>query len=610
MNKETADRTGATPYDPLSIWLDRPEVVSAAIDQGLHTFERDFSTRLVGYAYFRTDRLGGALVSRDGRLIHANDHFLAAIGEDAIDPAVLEQALSSGRMLVAPAGQVDQGVSPAAMAYGPLPLARDWSLPGALLDHLDRPGVAAVVLGVTTTNALEALTDACASFGMTPAERRVVTALIMTGNLPDAARRSGLRYDTARKMVATILRRLEIPRQSALIERLLKLSLGVWPEGRQGDAVLSDTWGLTARQGAIAYRISVGMSRQEAARASGVSEAVAKKELSAVFETLGISSAAALTRFVTEARALSMLADAVGADALEREEALEPLRLLPRSSGGQIAVSDYGARSGKPVLVLHSSSSSRPVSRRLVRALHRRGYRPIAIDRPGFGLTDALPGGRPADPFAAACADIALVLEALKIDRLPIIARGGAQVALALAAQRPDLMEQVVLVNPDPPTRPQGDRKGTFDAVKRLYLSHPELIEKFALTLANHVTIARTRDVIDRLIKDSPVDQAAMADPLNYADFVRSVRMFTSGRVAGYIAEQAAMTRLDPPPLADAAGWRVLIGAHDSLHDPAVVEAYWRRMLPGADFTTIADGGRFIAMTHAEAVVAALDGAG
>lgn len=609
MNKQTADRTGAAPYDPLSIWLDRPEVVSAAIEHGLRVFERDLSTGLIGYAYFRADRLGAALVARNGGVIRANEPFHKAVGEGAIDPAALSQAIEERRTLIAPAGVQDAG-APAAMAYGPVEVAQGWSLPPDLADGLNEPGVAGVVLAVATSHALEALSDACGSFGMTPAERRVVSALILTGNLRDGAERAGLRYDTARKMVGALMRRLEIPRQQALVEKLLKLSLGVWPAGREGDAVLTDTWGLTPRQGALAYRIAVGMSRTEAARAAGVSEAVAKKELGAIFETLGVASASGLTRFVTEARALSMLTDAVGTDSLAREEAIEPLRLLARPGGGQIALSDYGPRSGRPVLVLHSSSASRPAPRRLLKALHARRWRPIAIDRPGFGLSDPLPGPRPADPFAAAVGDIALVLEALRIPRLPVIARGGAQVALALARERPDLIGRVVLVNPDPPTRPTGGRKGVFEAVKRLYLAYPDLIERFAHTLANNVTMDRARGVLARTIEGSAADQAAMADPLNYADFVRSIRMFTSGRVAGYIAEQVAMTRLDPPPLPGAADWAVLQGAQDSLHDAAGVEAYWRRILPDAAFTTIADGGRFIAMTHAEAVVAALEGAG
>ncbi|MDP1632551.1 MAG: alpha/beta fold hydrolase [Caulobacter sp.] len=593
----------ASPSDPLAIWLEAPDALSAQMARGARPFEPGFDLRAVGYAYIQSDRLAAAVVNRDGRLLYGNASFLASVGQDAVDPAAIAEALAGGRRLVAAS---ISAIGPVTIAYGPIEIARRWRLPPDVAEALDRPGGVAALLAVTTTGALEALTDACESFGLTTAETRIITGLILSGNVRDAARRAEVRYDTARKVVFTVMRRLGINRQSALIERLVKLSLGIWPTGREGDAVLADTWGLTPRQGALAYRLSVGMSRAECARAVGVSDAVAKKELAAAFTTLGVDTASGLTRFVTEARALSLLTDALDGDEIEGQDALEPLRIVLRPGGGQVAFSDYGPRTGVPVLVLHSSSSSRPVPRRLVRALQTEGFRPVAIDRPGFGLTDPRPDHRQTDPFDAACADVALVCETLQIDALHVIARGGAQVALALARLRPDLLRRVLLVNPDPPTRPHDARNGVFAAVKQLYATFPDLIERFATTLARHVSLDRARQVIDRLTDGSKVDQQAMMDPLNYGDFVRSIRMFTTGRVAGYVAEQIAMTRSDPAPFKTSSDWRVYLGAEDSLHDPRVTEAYWRGILPAASITIFGDGGRFIAMTHPAEIVRGL----
>src|SRR6185312_9257258 len=107
----------------------------------------------------------------------------------------------------------------------------------------------------------------------------------------------------------------------------------------------------------------------------------------------------------------------------------EPLRMMPRADGTRIAWSDYGPASGKPVLVVHSSMTSRPVSRALVTALQAAGVRPIAIDRPGFGMSDPFPGMEPGrhDPFAVAARDVASLCRKLKIASLDVVARGGAQ---------------------------------------------------------------------------------------------------------------------------------------------------------------------------------------
>jgi hypothetical protein len=53
----------------------------------------------------------------------------------------------------------------------------------------------------------------------------------------------------------------------------------------------------------------------------------------------------------------------------------------------------------------------------------------------------------------------------------------------------------------------------------------------------------------------------------------------------------------------------VLLGASDVLYEPEVVLAYWRERLPGAAFQVVADGGRFLAMTHPHLVVKALNAA-
>jgi hypothetical protein len=52
----------------------------------------------------------------------------------------------------------------------------------------------------------------------------------------------------------------------------------------------------------------------------------------------------------------------------------------------------------------------------------------------------------------------------------------------------------------------------------------------------------------------------------------------------------------------------VLIGAHDTMHDTAHVERYWREVLPDTPFERIAGAGRFLAMTHTEHVIRALVG--
>jgi len=64
-----------------------------------------------------------------------------------------------------------------------------------------------------------------------------------------------------------------------------------------------------------------------------------------------------------------------------------------------------------------------------------------APDLPGFGGSDPVPGVADADQWACAMADL---LDSLRQRRIDVLAQGaGAQVALALVAQRPELVRRI-----------------------------------------------------------------------------------------------------------------------------------------------------------------------
>lgn len=593
--------------DTLDAWLNHHEALTASIRAGSRGFEAGLDDVAAGYALMRTGRLGGAVLDRKGGILHASARFREIDGPALLDADLIEEVISQRRGRTSfPESAPDVGR--VAIAYGPPDQARSWALPPEVREAIDLPGAAVVVLTVATMSMDAAVEDACRAFGLTDLQTRVAMGLVRTGDARGAGRVAGVAYETARKTLADAMRRVGAARLSGLIERLVRLSFGVWPVGRGGEAVLTHVWGLTPRQAILALRLSEGLTRAEAARAAGISEAVAKKDLDVVFTTLGVGTAAALARAVTEARALALLTDATHGALEAADDFIEPLSLFLRPCGAQVAYSDYGPRSGQPVLVLHSSSSCRPVPSRLVHALQAAGFRPLALDRPGFGLTDP-PADRAAwraDPFAAAVDDIRLFCRRLKLDRVDIVARGGAQVAVAMHERAPELMRRVVLVNPDPPTDGRAPGHGPVGAVKEAFFRHPDLIEKLAATLAGWLGAGQGRRMVERVAESSPPDAAVMADPRNLSDYMRGFRLFATGRVAGYVAEQTAMTRWASLGLSGAGHWRILVGGHDRMHHPPQVQAFWRDVLPDAHQRLVEDGGRFLAMSHASLVAETL----
>ena len=151
----------------------------------------------------------------------------------------------------------------------------------------------------------------------------------------------------------------------------------------ESDQFLSIAYGVSERQMRIAGMIANGDTRAEVAVALGISEALVKKELAVVYAALDVTTAPALARAMIELRLLAIAASLGDGDDRFPEAAHRTLSITARD-GRRIMASDYGPRQAPPVLVLHSSMTSRPVNRALVEALQNGGFRPVSMDRPGF----------------------------------------------------------------------------------------------------------------------------------------------------------------------------------------------------------------------------------
>lgn len=556
---------------------------------------------------FDPQSLTMAVLESDGRVRAASHLFAQEQGERYIDTDLVARALRSGTPIVTPvAVETHSGAESVIFVYASARLAQSqWRLPPDLIEGAQDGRV--VVL--TTLSARSGpLERACAAFGLTVSQTRLVQAVVRAGSIKAAAETLGISHVTGRETLSEIYRRTGARRLPELVGLLSGMAFGLLPSPADHSSLLVDVWGLTAKQASIALLVASGAAREEAARTLGLSVAVVRKDLEQVFAALRVASASELARTVTTIGALGALLGATGGRVAFADPRAEPLRLLPRSDGSRIAWSDYGPMGGKPVLVVHSSMTSRPVPSGLVAALQARGFRVLSVDRPGFGLSDPVPGLRAGehDPFDAAARDVVTLLDALKLSRIDILARGGAQAVLALARRAPERLGKVLLVNPDPHTGSDAHRHGPLGAFKEAYSRRPELIGTFARLVAGSLTRERTHRMLRQSMRGSPPDERAVADPAMVDDYWRSVRMLANGRIEGYVNEQVAIVRNGKPdPAPGLTHWSVLIGTYDTMHDPAHVERYWRDVLPDSRFERVHGAGRFLAMTHTAAVIEA-----
>jgi len=550
----------------------------------------------------RSERLSAAVLDRRARPLHADGLF----AEPDVELAATIDSLPAareGRVVVFdwrhPSGQ-DMPV-----AFAPVAAASQWRLPAAARAALVRTGASSLLLTAGSWRAEGALEETCAAYGVTPGQARLVAALVREGDLRTAADSIGITYATARTLTADAMARMGVRKLTALITRVIHHTFGVLPSDHQAEDLLEDLWGLNARQAALAMAVAQGAGRAEAARSLGMSEALAKKELANIFLSAGVSNAGALSRRVADAMSLSTLVKATHGDVVGSPETLEPTAFAARPDGGVIAYSDYGPKGGRPVLIVHTNFSSRHAPTRLIEMLQRAGRRPLAIDRPGFGLTDG-PGA--IDAADQAIDDLALVMGRLKIDRADLVVRGGFRFVRRLVTTRPDLAGRIVMTSV-PPVNADARRRATFYYfVQSIARRRPHLIRELARMSGRLFPISDLRRHLIDALKGSTADLAAIEDARNFADYWRGLRTFCAGRVEGFIAEQAIQAFNPPPePLDDARHWTVMTGAQDPLYDLDEADAAWARILPGARFVRLADAGRLLVFSHPEAVAKALD---
>jgi len=123
-------------------------------------------------------------------------------------------------------------------------------------------------------------------------------------------------------------------------------------------------------------------------------------------------------------------------------------RTLRLRDGRQIGFATFGDADGLPVFYTHGTFGSRLEGRIAhVAALHRH-VSLIAIDRPGFGLSDRRPDSRLSDWPS----DLEELADQLAIDRFSILGvAGGGAFALASAVKLPERVRSVALVSSTAP---------------------------------------------------------------------------------------------------------------------------------------------------------------
>jgi pimeloyl-ACP methyl ester carboxylesterase len=271
--------------------------------------------------------------------------------------------------------------------------------------------------------------------------------------------------------------------------------------------------------------------------------------------------------------------------------------------GRVIGWATYGDPDGPAIIAAHGSPDSRVIWRLLDAAARAHHVRIIAIDRPGFGISDPQPVRTVLDwPD-----DVTRVADHLGIDRFPLIAiSGGAAYAAATAWKIPNRVTGLGLFSVIGPLDHPGATEGTNRAVRSTYAMArraPWLLKLILSTMARSAArnpertarqVERTRPPEDRVVLARPDVRAVLMDniPNQFRDPATVLHEF---RLAvqpwGFpLAEITTPTHI----------WQ---GGRDDVHTPAMAR-YLAAHIPGAELTFEPTYSTFTFLDHLDPIVA------
>lgn len=171
-------------------------------------------------------------------------------------------------------------------------------------------------------------------------------------------------------------------------------------------------------------------------------------------------------------------------------------RHLVDTSMGQVHAVTAGEGPGTPLLLLHQTPRSIDEFAEVIPLLAAR-RRVVAVDMPGYGCSDPVPGQPAIEDYARADLE---VLDAMGLDRVIVVGHHtGAVIAVELAASAPDRVERVVLSGPvymDAAGRAElaqffkqwtvaADGSHLLEKWQKMYswLPRPDLVQRFVVDL-------------------------------------------------------------------------------------------------------------------------------
>lgn len=199
--------------------------------------------------------------------------------------------------------------------------------------------------------------------------------------------------------------------------------------------------------------------------------------------------------------------------------------ILELSGGQRLAVSEFGAPGGDPVLFCHGWPGSRRQGDRLDAAGRELGFRILSFDRPGIALSSPQPE-RTLRDWPRLMEEAAALLG---VGRFRVVGvSGGGPYALVTAWAMPERVEAAAVVCGAPPIAELGDSRqlmGLYRLLLALHRNHPGLV-RWAFRLMRPFARARLPKALRPLVLRGlgKADAEALANPAVFECYSEAFR--------------------------------------------------------------------------------------
>lgn len=285
-----------------------------------------------------------------------------------------------------------------------------------------------------------------------------------------------------------------------------------------------------------------------------------------------------------------------------KSETMRQCLRLP--DGRRLSWCSYGDARGTPVLALHGTPGSRLKYATGAAGACAHGIRLISLDRWGYGGSDP----HPAPTLSAYASDVAVLADALRLDRFGVVGiSGGGPFAVALAACLPLRVTALALVAPVGDMRP-ASRRPPMSAFHRFCfdtLPHLPGAVRGVFVLFRAATRMAPRGSVQLVVlRAGEADRALMREPGFVAGLGDTFQEGLAGGVAGPVIDMRLFSRpWDAPMGAIAAPTRVWIGTADRSVPIGPAEAL-ATAIPGATLRRLDGAGHFWIARHFDEVLA------